>query len=188
MAVATPVLIVIPEMIGFEAFRQRVFDTVGVYFWDDPFPGLSYLGGIVGGYVAGYLTRDTWLVALTNGARATVLGMVLYYGISVLANGMLAVVTGTLSASVLLLIVFQPLLFQVLPLGLLYFFQSLVVSPFANLISKLLYSMVASETCSPSTETQEYVEISVRYLIPGLIFVLLFVAVWWFTFSIETQY
>jgi len=33
------VLLVIPVVIEFETFRRVVFNTVGIYFRDDPFPG-----------------------------------------------------------------------------------------------------------------------------------------------------
>lgn len=65
-----------------EALRMWLFDQTGTYYeFDNPFATVQFLGGLVGGGVAGYRTRSAWIDGGMNGLFAAVLGVASAYAI-----------------------------------------------------------------------------------------------------------
>lgn len=129
-AVLTGAFLAAPGAINFRAFQVGLFEMTNelIWFWDNPFPALQYLGGFGGGFVAGYLTEDGAIESFINGLQATILGLFVFYLLNLLFSVARVMVGGGVSSTLLLVLILQPLIFFVLPTALLYFFEGTISS------------------------------------------------------------
>jgi hypothetical protein len=142
---AMQILHSIPGMIDFEEFRRTVFRSFDFYFLHDPFSPLPFLGGIIGGYVAGYLTRNQWYTAIRNGIIAIICGVFVYY-LTVVGREFIALVSVEIVViDAIIIATFQPLFFLFLPFSLLYFGQAVVTSVIGNSIYHFLDKKYSAE-------------------------------------------
>ena len=188
-AVSTHVLFTYPPLIDFPAFRGWLFDLSGFYFLENPFPPLRFLGGLVGGYVTGYLTRHYWYTAMVNGIQAVVLGMGVFYAGLVVGDLVRFLLGGALTGSTAMVVVLQPLIFVLVPFSLVYFFQSLVTSPVGNVVANALHD--GNPGPAPA-DGVERVPAAPRWLVRGAVatgvLAVLFGVVWWFVFFSQARY
>lgn len=85
-AVTTAVLFVLPDLLPMEAMRRAWWERTGDWVFGNPFRNLRFLGGLPGGLVAGYLTRNeinerspAWGVCFRNGLLAGFGGVAALY-------------------------------------------------------------------------------------------------------------
>lgn len=181
-AAATHLLVIVPELIGFGSFRAGLVELTGVWFWDDPLPSLRFLGGIVGGYAAGYLTRGTHLESYANAIEAVLLGVGIYYVTNVAGNAIQFLLAGRLTGTALLVITVQPLLFLVVPMAFLYAFEAMFVGPIGNLTAGALTTRITRESVSGDGVEAAAWAATLRSLAAALVCLVLLVAVWGFVF------
>lgn len=131
-AVATVTVLILTALVPFDAFRAAVFGATGIMptggFWFF----VRFLGGPLGGIVTGYLTDETWEESSTNGVRASILGLLIVYGLY----------AGVVISSSLVRGTFPPLffVFVVVPLlnGLVFFGVYLLGGVFGGVIGMWL--------------------------------------------------
>lgn len=188
-AIATHVLFAIPTMIVFPEFRRELNSLLGFYFLDNPFPPIQFLGGVVGGYTAGYLTQERWYTAFVNGIQAVLLGVGVYYVSVVLRDLARFFVAGALTGSIAMVVVIQPLIFVVVPFGFLYFFQSLVSSLIGNLTGNFLVTRYSVEAFGDrAEEVSPFLLVLFRGFVATFVLVGMFLAVWLFVFFLQARY
>ncbi|WP_436926139.1 hypothetical protein [Halosimplex amylolyticum] len=87
-ALATAVALGATAAIPYETVQRGVFELIGVWLSGDGWGALRYLGGLIGGFAAGYLTGGRWEESLTNALAAVALGLVgLYVAYCAVASG-----------------------------------------------------------------------------------------------------
>lgn len=143
-AVTTGVLFVIPFAAPMGPMRRTVFDATGDWWMGNPLKNLRLLGGVLGGFVAGYLTR--WsekrsaiagIQGAVNGVKAALLGLTALYLLYVTAHmAYVSLVLGQFPPPVYLIVI-VPLVFA-LPLAAMYLFGGLVGGLAGNLVSALV--------------------------------------------------
>lgn len=170
----TVVFVAVPDAIPFEPIRDRLFETTGIWLWDNPFPPLRLLGGIGAGFVAGYLTRGGWDNAVVNAVIAVVAGVAVYFVLAVAFN--LATFPG-LTSSIAIVLIFQQLFFVALPYTLLYFFEGTVSGVVGRWVAAYLSARVSPDA-PQGTQTA----------IAILVFVSGFAIIWWFGFYFSSVY
>lgn len=68
------------QVVRTEGVRQWVFDLTGTYYQDaDPVGDVQFLGGLVGGAVAGRYTASSWIDGGVNGLLAGLVGVGVIY-------------------------------------------------------------------------------------------------------------
>lgn len=188
-ALAMHILFSAPELVDFREFRRHVYNQYGFYFLHDPFPPVRFLGGIIGGYIAGYLTRDKWPAAFINGLSAVILGVFIYYLGVVYDNITIFLITDIPFIDALLISTLQPLIFIFIPFSLLYFFQSIFTSIFGNSVAHILHARYPKERCGRSFEDGSWLFTEgLRSVIAVTILLLLFFIVWWFVFYFDASF
>lgn len=65
--VLTSVLFVGAQLVPMESLQKKVFETTGMWMWDNPFRGLYFLVGFLGGAIAGYLSKPHWQAGGVDG-------------------------------------------------------------------------------------------------------------------------
>jgi hypothetical protein len=117
----------LPFLVPLETLKQAYFEATGNWVFGNPFNDLRLFGGLVAGFVTGYLTKGRWYRSVTNGVKAVGYGVVALYCLVVLYYLYKAVtVWGTIP---LFQMIINPLILG-LPIGIAYvfggFFGSLV--------------------------------------------------------------
>lgn len=109
------------RMALYDSLRMTMFRATGRGLDSDPFSGLYFLGGFLGGALAGYLTDGSWQAGGANGAKAGLLAAVLIYLLLVVPNILLAALEGGPVAIYVILVI--PLVY-VFPLALVFPFEA----------------------------------------------------------------
>lgn len=143
-AFVTHGLLLVREGVEFEPFRQSLWAAFGVWLRYDPFTSLPLLGGLVGGYIAGYLTRGAWYQSLINAVLGVLGGLALFYAVVlVLAIGRFALYSG-FNSTMLIFEVFHPLVYVVTPFGFIYGVQCFFAGPAGYYAAKIGRLLVGS--------------------------------------------
>lgn len=170
----TVVLLSGPDVVPFERLRDWLFETTGVYWWDNPFPSLRLLGGFGGGFVAGYLTRGRWDQAVVNTSVAVVSGLAVFTAVRIVYN---LVTFPGLTSSIAIVLVFQSIFFVLLPYALLYLFQGTIAGIGGNWLAGFLADRVSPEAPQGT-----------RAALAIIAFLAGFALLWWFGFYFDAVY
>ena len=171
-----------PGMIDFEFVQSRFFELTGIWMWDDPFPALQWLGGCVGGFVAGYLSPRDVYDAFMNTLQGLVLGLVGFYFVNVGLNANAVFRFAAFDPFLVLGIAIQLLFFMLVPFTFLYLLQGAVAGSIGYLVGNVLVPGLDLGGLSPT---------AVRVVRGGAgvaSFLFVFWLVWWFVFLVEDAF
>lgn len=187
--VAMQILFTIPAAIEFEEFRRLIDDQFNFYFLHNPFPPLPFLGGIIGGYVVGYLTRGRWYIAIQNTVIGVIGGVFLYYLTNVFGQLRVLLLADISIIDAILIATLQPFIFVFLPFALLYFFEGVFAGLIGNAVGHILKSKYAFDKSSGEELPWSPTRLAIRqWTVSLIILIFLFVFAWWFIFSTEARF
>ena len=135
-AISTCLLFIFSVVVSSDEIKLLVFEQTNVWWSGNPFAQLRYVGGIPGGLVAGYISRDywgndEWGTAMKDGMYAALVGLGLIYVAFVVYN----VIRSTLASGVfpppLYLIIVVPLIYGI-PLVPAYVIEALFAAIIGN--------------------------------------------------------
>lgn len=138
-ALSTTGLFFLPGLVPYEAFQLFVYDTIGVWYFDNPFTQFRLLGGIPGGFVGGYLAKDYFENAsrdapLRVGIYGVLLGLLLLWVAYVLYNLANLIFVHGLFPPPIYLTVVNPLILGI-PLFPLYLIEGAIFGRIAGFVS-----------------------------------------------------
>jgi hypothetical protein len=90
----TSVLFVGARLVPMEWLQRTVFETTGVWIWDNPFRNLYFFVGLLGGAIAGYLSDPHWQAGGADGFRAGLSAGISIYLLLVVYNVLTALLAG----------------------------------------------------------------------------------------------
>ncbi len=185
-AIATQLFISLGVIVPFEEFRREFADQVGIWFYYNPFSTMQWLGGVFGGYVAGYYSRDKWYVGFVNAVKAVLIGVLLFYFFDTGFILYESYSNGVLTASLFLAISIQRFIFFLLPVAFIYAFEGMFIGPIGNLVGHSVEKMKTFQPDSPDPErsTRLIVRIS-RGLFSLLVFQSIFLILWWVFYRLQ---
>lgn len=185
-ALATHLFFSLNVIIPFEEFRREFENNLGFWFYYNPFSTLQWMGGFVGGYVAGYFTREAWYNAFLNGIKAVVIGMFLFYITDTIFILHGAFESGVLTSSIFIGIVAQRFIFMLIPVTLIYLFQSMSISAIGNQLSNTLAKTELFQL--PAVDSIGALTLLIRgsrAVFSYFVFQSIFVFLWWVLYSIQ---
>ena len=144
-----------PVAITFESLQGALDTRLGIWLWENPLPILPFLGGIPGALTAGYLTRGPWYDALVDGIRGVLAGTVLAYAIIVTYNLGVLYLLGLFTPSAPLIVGFRQLFSFLIPLGLVFVFESIPASLLGYGIARGVDRGIARDAASVDAATHE---------------------------------
>lgn len=140
--VSTCVLFVVSAFVPSDEIKLFVFAQTNTWWFGDPATQLRYLGGIPGGFVAGYLARDywgrdEWGAAMKTGVYAALLGLGSIYVGFVTYNLLKSVMVAGMFPPPFYVIAVVPLLFGI-PLIFVYTIEALLAAIIGNACSRIV--------------------------------------------------
>lgn len=141
-AISTCVLFISTVLIPSDWLKIFIFEQVGFWWSGNPLVQLRFLGGIPGGFVAGYLARDhwgkdEWGAAMKYGVYAVLFGLALLFAAFVLYNIIRSLLTAGMILPPLYIITVVPLIYAI-PLAPAYVVEALVAAIIGNGCSRLI--------------------------------------------------
>ncbi|MFC4986685.1 hypothetical protein [Saliphagus infecundisoli] len=141
-AISTGVLIISTVLLPSDEIKTLILEHFGWWWSGDPFVQLRFLGGLPGGFVAGYLARDhwgrdEWGAAMKYGVYAVLFGLALLFAAFVLYNIVRSLLTAGMILPPLYLITVVPLVYAI-PLAPAYVVEALVAAIIGNGCSRLI--------------------------------------------------
>ena len=185
-AVATQLFISLGVVVPFEEFRREFANQVGIWFFYNPFTTMQWLGGIFGGYVAGYYSRAQWYVGFINGVKAVLIGVVLFYvfDTALILYGPYS--NGTLTASLFLAISVQRFIFFFIPVAFVYGFEAMFIGPIGNLVGHAVEGMETFKIDTPDPKRlTSLILLGSRGLFSLLVFQSIFLFLWWVFYRLQ---
>lgn len=88
--VFTVVFAILPEAVPLEQIKNAVFRATGVWLYGNPFGGLRFLGGVVGGFATGLALDQPWDEGLPVILKSVLAGLAVAYLVYVAITAVLA--------------------------------------------------------------------------------------------------
>lgn len=141
-AISTCVLFVSTVLIPSDWLKILIFEQMGLWWSGNPFAQLRFLGGIPGGFVAGYIARDhwgkdEWGAAMKYGVYAVLFGLGLLYVAFIVYNVVRSVLTVGVFPPPLYIIIVVPLIYAI-PLTPAYVVEALAAAIVGNGCSRMI--------------------------------------------------
>lgn len=131
-------LIGIREYADFEALQWWVYINYDFVPRVNPFTIGPFLAGMIGGYMAGYLTSGLYENAIANAVKANLLGGVFLY-ITIVVHSIGSLLrSGMIDGDVLLVLIVQPLLFIAIPFTLVFMAEGVIAGPVGKFVRRKL--------------------------------------------------
>lgn len=131
-------LLAIRNYVDFEALQWWVYINYDFTPRVNPFTIGPFLAGIIGGYLAGFLTSGLYENAIANAVKANLLGGALFY-FSIVAHSIGRLLgSGMISGDVILVIIIQPLLFIGIPFTLVFMAEGVIAGPVGQFVRRRL--------------------------------------------------
>lgn len=135
----TVFLFILPVLLPMQNINERLFEQTGMWWTRNPLLQLRLFGGLIGGFVAGYLARDefghnNWSFSVQSGLYAGLMGAVLSYLLYVGINFFTAMVfTGIFPPPVYIILVVPAI--YALPLFPAYMLEGMIAGVIGNAVS-----------------------------------------------------
>lgn len=143
-AIVTGILFVLPFVAPLGSIKRTMFDVTSNWWVGNPLKNLRLLGGVLGGFVAGYLTywtetrtAITGIQGAVNGIKAALLGLAALYLVYVITHLTYVTVVLRQFPPPVYLIAVVPLVFA-LPLAAMYLFGGLFGGLIGNFVGMLV--------------------------------------------------
>jgi hypothetical protein len=142
VVISTCALFVLSVFVPSGEIKLFVFKQTNTWLFGDPATPLRYLGGIPGGFVAGYLARDywgrdEWGAAMKAGVYAALFGLGAIYVGLVTYNLVRSVMVAGMFPPPLYIIAVVPLIFGI-PLIFVYTVEALLAAAIGNACSRIV--------------------------------------------------